>query len=134
VSCPTGHILQNVTKDLQKCQKCKEGYYIADSKYCSSTFDCSLATCTKCPKLPARCPGGGPPIFDSKAVTFSVYLHVDVWILSRYHFFKVDMYVYDLYKYRKSTQTKEGVVRNNERHRACAVSNTYTEYYRLDQG
>ena len=86
VSCPTGHILQNITKDLQKCHKCKEGYYIADSKYCSSTFDCSLATCTKCPKLPARCPGGGPPLFDSKAVTSSVCLHVYVWIQSCYHF------------------------------------------------
>jgi len=33
----------------------------------------------------------------------------------------------------RARNKKEGVVRNNERHRACAVSNTYTGY-RLDQG
>ena len=65
-TCPTGHNKQNASLHIQKCEKCKENYYIVDSND-------HTATCTKCPKS-AVCPNGAPPIFDSKAVQSSMTL------------------------------------------------------------
>jgi len=70
--CPTGHILQNATQDLQKCHKCIQGSYIANSKN-PFAFDGILAACTKCPKS-ALCAGGGPPLFDYRTVRSLVYI------------------------------------------------------------
>ena len=65
-TCPTGHNKQNESLDIQKCQKCKENYYIVDSND-------HTAQCTKCPKS-ALCPNGAPPIFEAKSVQSSMSL------------------------------------------------------------
>ena len=70
--CPTGHLLQNATQDLQKCEKCPTGYYIVDPNN-PYAADGGPAECMKCPKS-AMCPGGGPPIFDAQTVQSSIDL------------------------------------------------------------
>jgi hypothetical protein len=65
-TCPTGHNKQNESLDIQKCEKCKENYYIVDSND-------PTATCTRCPRG-AICPNGAPPIFEPKSVECSMEL------------------------------------------------------------
>ncbi len=65
-TCPTGHMKQNESLDIQQCEKCPDNFYIVDSND-------PTAKCTRCPSG-AMCPNGAPPIFEPKTVECSMEL------------------------------------------------------------
>jgi len=70
LGCPVGHKLNNGTgQDLQACNQCSEGQYIADSN------DNSIS-CLLCPKS-ALCPNRGPPIFDTSSLSGKLVIDGD---------------------------------------------------------
>eukprot|EP00961_Rhodomonas_salina_P297023 3936872-Rhodomonas_salina.9 len=64
-SCPRGHELRNTDHDLMACNRCADGYFVADSTS-------PAARCQRCPQG-FKCVGGGPPS-DNPVVSAVVQL------------------------------------------------------------